>query len=69
MAQKRTRKWIQKAIKRPGALRAKAERAGKTIEEFCRPILARGKKTRTFLQCNLALRVLKKVRPKGRKKK
>ena len=32
MAQK---KWIQKAIKHPGALRAAAKRAGKTIDEYC----------------------------------
>jgi hypothetical protein len=28
MAKKKTKKWIQKAIKRPGALRAKAAREG-----------------------------------------
>lgn len=28
-------KWIQKAIKKPGALTKQAKKAGQTIEEFC----------------------------------
>lgn len=56
------KKWITGAIKREGALTAKAKRAGKSISAFCAPVLAKGKKTRTFSQCNLAVRVLKKVR-------
>lgn len=48
------RKWIAGAIKRPGALRRKARAAGKTVRAFCRPILSRGRKTRTYSQCLLA---------------
>lgn len=29
------KKWIQKAIKRPGALTEQAKKAGMTIEQFC----------------------------------
>lgn len=45
------KKWIQKAIKRPGALTKKAKAAGKTITEYCK-----GAKltTQTKRQCNLA---------------
>lgn len=43
--------WIQKAIKRPGALTKKAKAAGKSITQYCQ-----GSKldTRTKRQCNLA---------------
>lgn len=45
------KKWIQKAIKRPGALTKKAKASGKSISQYCK-----GKKlsTRTKRQCNLA---------------
>ena len=45
------KKWIQKAIKRPGALTKKAKSANKSISQYCK-----GKKlsTRTKRQCNLA---------------
>lgn len=33
MAKKK--KWIQGAVKRPGALTAKAKAAGKSISEYC----------------------------------
>lgn len=33
-AKKKPKKFIQEAIKRPGAFTAKAERAGKTVAEF-----------------------------------
>ncbi len=43
--------WIQKAIKRPGALTKKAKTAGKSISSYC----AGGKlSTQTKRQCNLA---------------
>ena len=29
-------KWMQKAVKRPGALTAKAKRAGKTVQAYAR---------------------------------
>jgi hypothetical protein len=45
------KKWIQKAIKRPGALTKKAKASGKSISEYCK-----GSKltTQTKRQCNLA---------------
>ena len=51
--------WIKGAIKRPGALTAKAKRKGQSVSEFCK-----GKKTgRTAKQCNLA-KTLKKMKKK-----
>jgi len=55
------KRWIAKAIKRPGALRKKAKAAGKSVQSYCAPILRAGKKTRTYSQCNLA-RTLRKMR-------
>lgn len=43
--------WIQKAIKRPGALTKKAKAAGKSISGYCS---GKGLSTRTQRQCNLA---------------
>ena len=54
-------KWMQKAIKRPGALTKKAKAAGQTISEFCAD--TSGKSTRTKKQCNLA-KTFKKYRKK-----
>lgn len=44
------KKWIQGAIKHPGALTAKAKAAGKTVQEYCQE--AHGGVTEK--QCNLA---------------
>ncbi len=55
-------KWIQKAIKRPGALRAKAKAAGKSVSEFCAS-LGPNADTRTKRQCALA-KTLSKFRRK-----
>ena len=60
------KKWIAKAIKRPGALRRKAKRAGKTVEEYCRTLSPKAS-TRTKRQCALA-KTLKKFARKKRKK-
>jgi hypothetical protein len=58
MAKKK--KWIQEAIKRPGALTKKAKAQDKTIAQYCAsPNLT----TRSKRQCALA-KTLKKVRPK-----
>ena len=46
------KKWIQKAIKRPGALTKKAKAAGKTVSQFC--VSTKGKNTVTKRQCALA---------------
>jgi hypothetical protein len=47
------KKWIQEAIKRPGALTAKAKAAGKSVAEFCAS-LGENADTRTKRQCALA---------------
>lgn len=44
-------KWIQKAIKRPGALTAKAKKAGMSISQYC---AKDNLDTRTKRQCALA---------------
>ncbi|HON93670.1 MAG TPA: hypothetical protein PKZ07_19025 [Sedimentisphaerales bacterium] len=51
MASKGGKKWIQKAIKNPGALTEKAERKGMTIDQLCS---RKNLDTRTKRQCNLA---------------
>ena len=50
------RKWIQKAIKRPGAFTAKAKSAGMGVQDFARHVLAKKMKfgTRTTKQAVLA---------------
>lgn len=61
-----TKKWIQKAIKRPGALRAKAkadgglDKKGKIKESFLNKE-AKSKNPRTRKQANLA-KTLKKMK-------
>lgn len=45
------KKWIQKAIKRPGALTKKAKAAGKSISGYCAQV---NLSTRSKQQCNLA---------------
>jgi len=35
-------KWISGAIKRPGAFKAKAKRARKTVSEYAREVLVKG---------------------------
>lgn len=49
-------KWIKGAIKRPGAFRAKAEKAGMSTQEYARSVSAHPDKhdTRTVRQANLA---------------
>lgn len=43
--------WIQKAIKKPGALTTQAKRAGMSISEYC----AQGNlSTKSKQRCNLA---------------
>ena len=56
-------KWIQKAIKRPGALKAKAKKAGMTTAAFARKVLKKGSKasSRTKKQAALAV-TLRKLR-------
>lgn len=62
--------WIQSAIKRPGAFRAKAQRRGLSTAEFAREVLAHPERyeTRTVRQASLAktLSALRKKRSRGR---
>lgn len=51
------KKWIQGAIKRPGALRAKAKAAGMSVSEYC----SQKHTGRTARQCALA-KTLSKMR-------
>jgi len=56
-------KWIQGAIKRPGAFKAKAKAAGKGTQAYARSVLKEGSKasTRTKRQAALA-QTLSKLR-------
>jgi len=57
------KKWIQGAIKRKGAFKAKAKRAGMSTSAYARKVLKKGSKasTRTKRQASLA-RTLGKMR-------
>lgn len=59
------KKWIQKAIKRPGAFRAKAKKAGMSTQAFARKVLANKDRydKRTVRQAALAV-TLSKMRKK-----
>ena len=61
-------KWIQKAIKRPGAFTKKAKKAGKSVAGYAASVLKPGSKasSRTKRQANLA-RTLKKMSRKKKK--
>jgi hypothetical protein len=61
---KKKKKWIQGAIKRPGALTKKAKAAGKTVSEF---IANPGPKPSTQTKRQVALaKTLRKMRKKKR---
>lgn len=57
------KKWIKKAIKRPGAFKAKAKRAHMSVSSYAKKVTKRGSKasTRTKRQANLA-KTLRKFR-------
>lgn len=55
------KKFIKAMKLKKGALTKAAKRAGKSIQAYCRPILAKGKATTAYRRCHLALRVLKKL--------
>ena len=69
MARRGGNKWIQKAIKRPGAFRAKAKARGMDTEQYARAVLSPGSKadTTTKRQAALAL-TLAKLRKRKRTK-
>lgn len=58
-------KWIQKAIKRPGAFTKKAKKAGLSVSAYASKVLKKGStaSTRTKRQAALA-KTLKKLRKK-----
>jgi hypothetical protein len=59
------KQWIQEAIKRPGALTEKAEKAGMTVKEYTAKVKANPQEydERTRRQANLAS-TLSKLRKK-----
>ena len=61
----RSKRWIQGAIKRPGAFKAKAKKAGLTVSKLADQVLSEGSKysTRTKRQAALA-RTLSTMRKK-----
>ena len=66
MAKKRSKKkWIKGAIRRPGALTAKAKAAGKSISDYCS---SEGLSTTTKRQCALAKTFRKMAKKRKRKK-
>ena len=67
MAKKK--KWIKKAIKRPGAFSAKAKRAGMSTAAYATKVLKKGSRAsaQTKRQASLA-RTLAKMRRKKRKR-
>ena len=62
-AKKADKKWIKKAIKKPGAFKAKAKKAGMSTKEYAANVLEEGSKAspKTKRQANLA-RTLSKMR-------
>jgi len=72
MARKKKKggKWIKKAIKRPGAFKKKAKKAGMSTSAYATKVLKKGSKasTRTKRQAALA-KTLGKMRKKKRSKK
>ena len=53
---KKDKKWIQGAIKNPGAFTAKAKRAKKTVKQYTKSVLKKGSKSteKTKRQARLA---------------
>ena len=63
------KRWIQGAIKRPGAFKAKAKKAGMPTSAYARKVLRKNSKasTRTKRQAALAV-TLSKMRRKKKKR-
>lgn len=63
----KSKKWIQDAIKRPGAFKKKAKTAGMSTSKYASKVLKKGSKasTRTKRQAALA-KTLGKIRRKKR---
>lgn len=69
VAKKNEKKWIQGAIKRPGAFTAKAKKAGKSVSGMATAVTKNPSKysKTTVRQANLA-KTLKKISIKNKKK-
>ena len=61
-------KWIQDAIKRPGAFSAKAKKAGMSTPAYAKKVLKKESKSsaRTKRQANLS-KTLSRLRPSGKR--
>jgi hypothetical protein len=70
MAMKKDKKWIQGAIKRPGAFTAKAKKAKKSVAGFATAVTKNPSKYSklTVQQANFA-KTLAKITAKNKKKK
>lgn len=64
------KKWIKKAISRPGAFTKKAKKAGMSVSAYARKVLKKGSKasTRTKRQAALS-RTLSRLRKRKKGKK
>ncbi|MEJ5251930.1 MAG: hypothetical protein WHX60_08590 [Armatimonadota bacterium] len=62
--------WIQKAIKRPGAFRQKAQARGMSTREFAQQVKANPKRydARTRKQASLALTLMNMNKRRGKKR-
>jgi hypothetical protein len=69
MAAKSNKKWIQKAVKRPGAFTAKAKKRKMSTAQFAARVSANPEKydKTTVRQANLA-KTLRKINKKRKKK-
>ena len=69
MAAKKDKKWIQKAIKRPGAFTAKAKKANKTVAGMAAAVTKNPSRysATTVRQANLA-KTLRKISKKRKSK-
>jgi hypothetical protein len=70
MAKTRGKKWIQQAIRKPGAFRQQAKRAGKSTLEFAREVLrnpARYGRT-TVRRARLAITLMKLAKRRKQRK-
>jgi len=66
---RKSRNWIQQAIRKPGAFRKQAQRAGKSTMEFAREVLRNPKRfgTTTVRRARLAITLSKFGKRRKRK--
>jgi len=66
---KKSKNWIQKAIRKPGAFRKQAQRAGKSTMQYAREVVRNPSRysTTTVRRARLAI-TLGKLRKRGKKK-